>query len=169
MCCIIYKPKGVQMPNLDTLAKIKKLNHNGYGFVSTDHFHKGLDYRTFLRHLSEVGDDEDCIIHFRLATQGSICRANCHPFEKDGVYFAHNGVLRTLPVNDMTDSEIVFRYQIYPDVIQRYGYGTKQADWAIRQICGNSSRFAMMYQGEVRLYGDYKIVDGVYYSNLRWL
>lgn len=169
MCCIIYKPKGVQMPSLDTLAKIKKLNHNGYGFVSTNHFHKGLDYRTFLRHLSEVGDDEDCIIHFRLATQGSICRANCHPFEKDGVYFAHNGVLRTLPVNDMTDSEIVFRYQIYPDVIQRYGYGTKQADWAIRQICGNSSRFAMMYQGEVRLYGDYKIVDGVYYSNLRWL
>ena len=119
MCCIIYKPKGVQMPSLDTLAKIKKLNHNGYGFVSTGHFHKGLDYRTFLRHLSEVGDDEDCIIHFRLATQGSICRANCHPFEKDGVYFAHNGVLRTLPVNDMTDSEIVFRYQIYPDVIQR--------------------------------------------------
>lgn len=169
MCCIIYKPKGVQMPSLDTLAKIKKLNHNGYGFVSTGHFHKGLDYRTFLRHLSEVGDDEDCIIHFRLATQGSICRANCHPFEKDGVYFAHNGVLRTCPVNDMTDSEIVFRYQIYPDVIQRYGYGTKQADWAIRQICGNSSRFAMMYQGEVRLYGDYKIVDGVYYSNLRWL
>ena len=169
MCCIIYKPKGVQMPSLDTLAKIKKLNHNGYGFVSTNHFHKGLDYRTFLRHLSEVGDDEDCIIHFRLATQGSICRANCHPFEKDGVYFAHNGVLRTLPVNDMTDSEIVFRYQIYPDVVQRYGYGTKQADWAIRQICGNSSRFAMMYQGEVRLYGDYKIVDGVYYSNLRWL
>ena len=71
--------------------------------------------------------------------------------------------------NLMTDSEIVFRYQIYPDVVQRYGYGTKQADWAIRQICGNSSRFAMMYQGEVRLYGDYKIVDGVYYSNLRWL
>ena len=63
------------MPSLDTLAKIKKLNHNGYGFVSTNHFHKGLDYRTFLRHLSEVGDDEDCIIHFRLATHGSICRA----------------------------------------------------------------------------------------------
>lgn len=51
MCCIIYKPKGVQMPSLDILSKIKKLNHNGYGFVSTNHFHKGLDYRTFLRHL----------------------------------------------------------------------------------------------------------------------
>lgn len=97
MCCIIYKPKGVQMPSLDILSKIKKLNHNGYGFVSTNHFHKGLDYRTFLRHLSEVGDDEDCIIHFRLATHGSICRANCHPFAENGVYFAHNGTLNVLP------------------------------------------------------------------------
>ena len=79
------------MPSLDILSKIKKLNHNGYGFVSTDHFHKGLDYHTFLRHLSEVGDDEDCIIHFRLATHGSICRANCHPFTENGIYFAHNG------------------------------------------------------------------------------
>lgn len=167
MCCIIYKPKGVQMPSLDTFAKIKKLNHNGYGFVSTDYFHKGLDYRTFLRHLSEVGDDEDCIIHFRLATHGSICRANCHPFVENGVYFAHNGTLNVCPVGDMTDSEIAFRMKIYPE-IQRFGYGTKQADWAIRQICGYS-RFAMMYQGEVRLFGDYKILNGVYYSNLRWL
>lgn len=167
MCCIIYKPKGVQMPSLDILSKIKKLNHNGYGFVSTNHFHKGLDYRTFLRHLSEVGDDEDCIIHFRLATHGSICRANCHPFTENGVYFAHNGTLNVYPVEDMTDSEIAFRMKIYPE-IQRFGYGTKQADWAIKQICGYS-RFAMMYQGEVRLFGDYKILNGIYYSNLRWL
>ena len=167
MCCIIYKPKGVPMPSRDILGKIKKLNHNGYGFVSTNHFYKGLDYRTFLRHLSEVVNDEDCIIHFRLATHGSICRANCHPFIRNDVYFAHNGVLPVCPMADMTDSEIVFRSKVYP-AIEKFGYGSMQADWAIRQICG-CSRFAMMYQGEVRLYGDYKILDGVYYSNLRWL
>lgn len=86
------------MPSRDILGKIKRLNHNGYGFVSTNHFHKGLDYRTFLCHLSEVSDDEDCIIHFRLATHGSICRANCHPFSLDGIYFAHNGVLPIYPI-----------------------------------------------------------------------
>ena len=147
MCCIIYKPKGVQMPSLDTLAKIKKLNHNGYGFVSTYHFHKGLDYRTFLRHLSEVDDDEECIIHFRLATQGSICKANCHPFVENGVYFAHNGVLKVPPVADMTDSEIVFKWQVYPAIV-KYGFGNSQADWYIRHVCG-SSRFAIMYKGKV--------------------
>ena len=167
MCCIIYKPKGVQMPSLDTLTKIKKLNHNGYGFVSTYHFHKGLDYRTFLRHLSEVDDDEECIIHFRLATHGSICRANCHPFVENGVYFAHNGVLNVTPVADMTDSEIAFKWQVYPAIV-KYGFGNSQADWYIRHVCG-SSRFAIMYKGKVRLYGDYKELKGIYYSNLRWL
>lgn len=167
MCCIIYKPKGVQMPSLDTLAKIKKLNHNGYGFVSTNHFHKGLDYRTFLRHLSEVGDDEDCIIHFRFATHGSVCRANCHPFVINDVYFAHNGTLRVYPTADMTDSEIAFKLKIYP-AIEKYGFGNSQTDWVIRLICGNS-KFAMMYKGKVKLYGDYSKLNGVYYSNLRWL
>lgn len=168
MCCIIYKPKGVPMPSRDILGKIKRLNHHGYGFVSTNHSYKGLGYRTFLRHLSEVGEDEDCIIHFRFATHGSICRANCHPFAHDGVYFAHNGVLPVYPVADMTDSEIVFRAKVYP-AIQKYGFGTSQADWAIKTTCGHYSRFAIMYEGEVRLYGDYKILDGIYYSNLRWL
>lgn len=167
MCCIIYKPKGIQMPCLDTLAKIKKLNHNGYGFVSTNHFHKGLDYQTFLRHLSEVGDDEDCILHFRLATHGSICRANCHPFVENDVYFAHNGVLNVYPVADMTDSEIAFRTMVYP-AIKKYGYGTQEVYRLINSFIGYS-KFALMYRGEVRLYGDYTKINGVYYSNLRWL
>lgn len=167
MCCIIYKEKGVQIPSLDILNKIKRVNHNGYGFVSTNHFYKGLDYRTFLRHLSEVGNDENCIIHFRLATHGSICRANCHPFKENGVYFAHNGVLNVCPIADMTDSEIAFRTKIYP-AIERYGYGSKEVDCVIRSIIGYS-KFAMMYNGKVKLYGDYKYLDGVYYSNLRWL
>lgn len=167
MCCIIYKPKGVPMPSRDILGKIKRINHNGYGFVSTNHFHKGLDYRTFLRHLSDVVEEEDCIIHFRFATHGSVCRANCHPFRKDSVYFAHNGILNIRPIGDKTDSETAFRRFIYPSIVH-YGYGSIQADQVIKQIIGYS-KFALMCNGEVRLYGDYKILDGVYYSNLRWL
>lgn len=167
MCCIIYKPKNVPMPSRDILSKIKRLNHNGYGFVSTNHFHKGLDYRTFLCHLSEVSDDEDCIIHFRLATHGSICRANCHPFSLGDIYFAHNGVLNVYPVADMTDSEIAFRTMVYP-AIKKYGYGTQEVYRLISSFVGYS-KFAMMYNGEVRLYGEYSKINGVYYSNLRWL
>lgn len=167
MCCIIYKPKGVAMPNMDILGKIKKINHDGFGFVSTNHYYKGLDYRTFLRHLSEVGDDEDCIVHFRFATHGSVCKSNCHPFVKDDVYFAHNGTLPVNPIDDMTDSETAFRSTICPAIMQ-FGYGTRLSDLFISRICGYS-RFAMMYKGEVKLYGDYKRLNGIYYSNMHWL
>ena len=167
MCCIIYKPKGVQMPSLDTLNRVQRINHDGFGFVASRHRYKSMDYQLFLDHLSKVGINEECIIHMRLATHGSKCRKNCHPFAENGVYFAHNGILPIQSVNDMTDSEIAFRTRIYP-VVERYGYGAKEVDYFIHSLIGNS-RFAMMYKGKVRLYGDYKELKGVYYSNLRWL
>lgn len=99
MCCIIYKPKGVQMPTLDTLNKVQRINHHGYGFVSSKHRYKTMDYQKFLTHLSKVEIEEECIIHMRWATHGSKCRRNCHPFVENGVYFAHNGVLPIQSVN----------------------------------------------------------------------
>lgn len=167
MCCIIYKPKGVRMPSPDILDRIQRINHHGYGFVSSRHRYKTMDYQKFLVHLSKVGTDEECIIHMRWATHGSKCRKNCHPFVENGVYFAHNGVLPIKSVNDMTDSEIFFRSQVYP-LIDRYGYESEVTERLISAAAG-SSRFAMMYRGKVKLYGDYTKLNGVYYSNLRWL
>lgn len=167
MCCIIYKPKGVEMPAISVLNRIRAINRDGCGFVSTAHKCKSMDYDVFLHHLSGVGIDEDCIIHFRLATHGSVCRGNCHPFNENGVYFAHNGILGIRPDGNMTDSETAFRTIIYP-AIERYGYGAKEADRIIESIIGYS-KFALMYKGDVKLYGEYANVDGVYYSNLRWI
>ena len=167
MCCIIYKPKGVQMPTLDTLNKVQRINHHGYGFVSSKHRYKSMDYQKFLVHLSKVGINEECIIHMRWATHGSKCRKNCHPFVENGVYFAHNGVLPIKSVNDMTDSEIFFRSQVCPFITQ-YGYDSKVTE-AMMMAAAGSSKFAMMYKGKVKLYGDYTKLNGVYYSNLRWL
>lgn len=70
-------------------------------------------------------------------------------------------------VNDMTDSEIFFRDQVYPLVI-KYGYDSKTIE-AMMIAAAGSSRFAMMYKGKVKLYGDYTKLNGIYYSNLRWL
>ena len=167
MCCIIYKPKGVQMPRLDILNRIQRINHHGYGFVSSKHRYKTMDYQKFLDHLSKVGTNEECIIHMRWATHGSKCRKNCHPFAENGVYFAHNGVLNVYPVADMTDSEIAFKTMVYP-AIKKYGYGSQEVYRLINSFIGYS-KFALMYRGEVRLYGDYTKINGVYYSNLRWL
>ena len=67
----------------------------------------------------------------------------------------------------MTDSEIFFRSQVYP-LVMKYGYESKVTESMMMAAAG-SSRFAMMYKGKVKLYGDYTKLNGVYYSNLRWL
>lgn len=155
------------MLSLDTLNKIQRINHHGYGFVSSRHKYKTMNYQKFLDHLSMVGVEEECIIHMRYATHGSKCRKNCHPFVENGVYFAHNGVLPIQSVNDMTDSEIFFRSEVYP-LVMKYGYESKIVESLISAAAG-SSKFAMMYKGKVKLYGNYLKLNGIYYSNLRWL
>ena len=167
MCVIIYKPKGIEMPGKEFLDKINRLNHDGYGFVSTKHNFKTMYYDKLLRHLKGVSVDEDCIIHFRLATHGRKCRANCHPFSEGGVYFAHNGILPIIPTAGRTDSETAFRRIVYP-AIAHYGYHSGKVDDIINSIIG-WSKFALMYKGEVRLFGEYTAIDGIYYSNLRWI
>lgn len=166
MCCIIYKPKGTEMPSLGILNKIMRCNHDGYGFVSTRHHFKSLDYHKFLGHLANVGKDEECLIHMRLATHGSVCKYNCHPFRAGNIWFMHNGILNIEPIEDRTDSETSFLQKIYP-VIQKYGFNSMEAEKTINSVIG-CSRFAFMHNGKVSLYGSYQKLNGVYYSNMRW-
>lgn len=154
------------MPTDETLYKAYLANHDGCGFVSERLFYKSLSFNMLLRHLKEVGEDENCIIHFRLATNGSVCDRNCHPFRRGDLFFAHNGVANIFVRNDMTDSETLLDDAIYP-AFYRYGYHSFKFDDLVRSVLGRS-KFALMYKGEVKLYGHYQCLDGVYYSNLRW-
>lgn len=167
MCCIIYKPKGVEIPDFVLLDRIRRVNHDGYGFVSTNHRFKGLDYGKFLHHLLNVRKNEECIIHYRLATHGTICRDNCHPFVQGDVYFAHNGILDVRPAGNMTDSETAFREIIYP-LIVRNGLRSRYTKRVINSIRG-CSKFAIMQNNSVYLFGDFEQINGLYYSNIRWL
>lgn len=167
MCVIIYKPAGVSLPSYQVLKAAYNVNHDGCGFVSTKKFYKSLDFDKFLDKLEMVDDNEECIIHFRMATHGSIKLANCHPFRQNGVYFAHNGILDIEPIKDMTDSETAFRTQIMP-IIKHFGYDSRYLNFVVQEIIG-SSRFAMMHKGKVKLFGSFQEMNGCYYSNLRFL
>lgn len=168
MCVIIVKPAGVKMPTSEIIKAAHNANPHGCGFISPSVFYKGMSFESFKRKLKQVSDEEPCIIHFRLATHGSIKRANCHPFNRGDVWFAHNGILGIRPQGDMTDSETVFQNIIYPTII-RYGYGSKEMDKAVNCIIGYS-KFAFMQSDDVRMYGDFiKQDDGCYYSNLRFM
>lgn len=168
MCVIILKPAGVKMPTASIIKAAYKTNPHGCGFISPSTFYKGMSFDSFKRHLKHVSDEEPCIIHFRLATHGSIKRSNCHPFNRGDVWFAHNGILGISPQGDMTDSETAFQNIIYP-AIEKYGYGSMQMDNAVNCIIG-CSKFAFLQGDDVRLYGDFiKQEDGCYYSNLRFM
>ena len=170
MCVIIIKPAGVKMPSNDILEAAYIANPDGCGFVSTNHYYKSLSYARFKAELAKVDDSEACIIHFRLATNGSVKRANCHPFKNHDVFFAHNGVLSIPADGDKTDSQTAFDRLIYP-AIERHGYESPIVDKVVDTIIGGS-RFAMMRAGsyDVEMYGSYMLCeDGCYYSNLRFM
>ncbi len=142
-------------------------NPHGMGFCTPSSFCKGMNFDNFTAQLRKRTIDEPCILHFRWATHGSIKRANCHPFNIDDVYFAHNGILDILPIADKTDSETAFIRYLYP-CIKRFGLQSSQlAQMAYRLIGG--SRFAFMQGSDVRLFGNFEQMGGCYYSNLRFV
>lgn len=97
-------------------------------------------------------------------------QGNCHPFydADTGTWFAHNGVLRVQPYKDSTDSEAAFR-KLFVPYIRRYGLNAAETRETIMQVRANSgSKFAFMQGDDVRLFGDFIMRDGLYFSNLRW-
>ena len=80
MCVIVIKPAGHDLPSKSELRKAYEHNSDGCGFVSETATYKSLDFEDFYGHLRKVSRDENCIIHFRWATHGSVCVRNCHPF-----------------------------------------------------------------------------------------
>lgn len=167
MCVVIVKPAGVSMPSEAVLRAAYMTNPHGCGFVSENHYFRSLDFNAFMAHIAKVRDDEACIIHFRLATHGSVKKANCHPFRNGDVFFAHNGILDITPQGDMTDSQTAFNRIIYP-VISCYGWRSRMVDSVAKVIAG-SSKFAMLKGNDIVMVGDFiHDYDGCYYSNMRW-
>lgn len=168
MCVIIVKPAGVKMPSNEIINAAYQANPHGCGFISPTAHYKGLSFNVFRKELKRVKTEEPCIIHFRLATHGSIKKANCHPFCRGDVWFAHNGILSIRPIKDMTDSETALQEVIYPAIVA-YGYGSEAMDKAVESVVGYS-KFAFLQGDNLKLYGDFiDYGDGCLYSNLRFM
>lgn len=167
MCVIIVKPAGVEMPCNDILHAAAIANPHGFGFATPNHVYKNLSYDKFIERLSKVPAATPCIMHFRYATHGSIKQSNCHPFRCGNLIFAHNGVLSLQPIGDMTDSETCLRQVVAP-AVRRYGLDDDRTHQIINQA-REGSRFALLQGRKLRLYGDFKIAGGCYYSNFNFL
>ena len=172
MCCILYIPSGVKTPPITTLKAIHRANPHGIGFVDADGNNlKTLDLSCFLQAVKQRHTDAACIIHFRLATHGSISEKNCHPFHDTAtdIWFAHNGVLPIPSHDDMTDSEIFFREGFLGALdSSRIGFHDPDLWRYVEQVRG-SSRFIFMRGDMVVKLGQWHNYRCVLFSNLNWL
>ena len=168
MCVLCYCPAGTNLPSRSEMMAMHLQNPHGMGFASKSIQYKGMDFETFMNRIQFVPKDEDLIIHFRFATHGSVGVKNCHPFTKDGLWFAHNGILDITPRGDMTDSETAFRDIICP-AVRKYGLDSKEVTGVIDEIIGYSKFAILGKDGFVRTFGDFTKYNGRYYSNTRHL
>lgn len=168
MCVICFIPKGTQTLPTKIVRAMYRANPDGAGIVTpTDHY-KGMSLDTLLRHLKKRDPSQPCLMHFRLATHGSIKKANCHPFfdKKSSTWFMHNGILNIQPRGDMTDSETAFRRILVPE-IAGHGLSSDDVRYVVQGVIGGS-RFAFMQGDEVQLFGQYERWLGCWFSNLRF-
>ncbi len=90
MCIICYKPAGAPLPGFETLERCARRNPHGAGFalardgrvIVRKGFGRVVDLLEAL--VDAAGSPEavetlPVILHFRLATHGSVCPANCQP------------------------------------------------------------------------------------------
>ena len=167
MCVIIIKPADAAMPDRAELFDAFCCNPDGCGFVSETMFYKGLSFESFIKKLNQVPKNERCIIHFRLATHGTVKRSNCHPFVKGDIGFAHNGILNIRSDGDLTDSETAFNNILYT-IASAYGIDSPELAKAVSSIIGYS-KFAFIQHGRIKTFGNFIKYKGRYYSNTRHL
>lgn len=169
MCILIVKPAGVKLPAPEILFNCHIRNSHGCGYaVPGKRPYKTTDYSRFIEHIGQEDENEPMIIHFRLATHGSIKKSNCHPFFNHftGVSFAHNGILDIEPLGDLTDSETAFKTIFVPAIVRDGGIMGDCLARAVNDTIGTSKFAFMDPDGNVRMCGNFIYNDdGIYYSN----
>ena len=176
MCILIYKPAGVAFTDINTLEKCWDANPDGAGFAvlkNKIHVVKGLmNFDEFLKAYSALYDkNNDIIIHFRLASKGPVVKELTHPFVID----------KTQPpsLEFITNKPILFHNGTIPNLGKDGKSDTLEFAELLAKISENTwdkvistvrrtDKFIIAKQGEVKLYGDFEIIDQVYFSNLSW-
>jgi hypothetical protein len=112
MCVIALSPVGQRLDK-STLDDMWNTNPDGAGIsfideTQTIRTYKTLDKADFVNVALSVFDkysvSSPILVHCRIATHGSVCIANTHPFNVDNhTVMAHNGVIECVEVPDTSD------------------------------------------------------------------
>lgn len=176
MCILIMKPKNEKMPEMATLKNCWENNSDGAGFAYSDgrklRLVKGLmSWESFEKALKEAGDltKYPTMLHFRIATHGTVKPANTHPFNvNDRIVAGHNGILSITAEGDLTDSETFFKRVCNP-MLKRFEMSSPEFAEVVESLIDSSKLAFLSDSGEVKMFGKFIEDDGVFYSNSSYL
>jgi len=187
MCIIIVKPRGVAMPSMSILRTCFDANPDGFGLAYTNgdgnvHIRKGAMSKSAMNSMFKKLPDfnqENVIMHFRRATDGEICKGNCHPFPLTNnfeltkgrsircqVAVAHNGIIkRTLVETTGRTAKYTDTQQYIVNHLSKIGLGVMNKEVLNMLPSYATGKFAFLSDSEIFIVGDFTEDKGVYYSN----
>ena len=177
MCIAILQKAGEQLSK-ETFYQCWEKNPDGAGLMFANHgeirIYKEIDsvdkfYKTYKRVLKSEAKGRDMVIHFRIATHGSIVKENCHPFRiNERIAFAHNGIIRNVSTAryiDASDTR-VFAKEVLSQLPD--GFETCQATMRlVEEFIGQSKLLLLDNKGNASIANEHmgQWVDGIWFSN----
>lgn len=101
MCVIARVPEGTKVP-MSYIENMWNRNSHGAGIgyidennnVQIEKSMKLKEYKRLYKEISKEHSNRDMLLHFRIATLGTVCLENTHPFKVNkNTIMAHNGML----------------------------------------------------------------------------
>tara|TARA_R100000808_G_scaffold2232_1_gene9259 strand:+ start:1427 stop:2170 length:744 start_codon:yes stop_codon:yes gene_type:complete len=177
MCIAVYLPKGKKLSK-EKFFQCHDSNPDGFGLMFARNgkilIHKTLEsaesaYADYKRISKGPAKGQNMVLHFRIATHGSVNKENCHPFRIDErLALVHNGIIHAVDTHkykDMSDTrvfakEILAKLPLFfewEDSIKRL----------IEEFIGHSKLIILDDEGMAHIFNEHKgeWVDGMWFSN----
>lgn len=116
MCIALFVKPGAEIS--DEVLKTCYINNDdgcGFAYVSRENkvvVNKTMNFDTFLADFREAQAESThspFLVHFRIATHGTVDEFNCHPFFVDeDTAFIHNGVIHGIPTDHLKSDTQMF-------------------------------------------------------------
>ena len=172
MCIAICAPAG-KVVEAPTLVTCHNSNPDGAGFayikdgkveLSKGFFKIGEFIPAYHKIAEKYGQDNPMLLHFRIATEGKVNAANCHPFRVKGGALVHNGMLWGTKAG--LDAEFSDTRSFAQRLYNELRYDVVKA--SIKELTDAISwnKLAMLYDnGEYIRIGKWHEDSGIWYSN----
>jgi len=193
MCIIVAKRMNVKMPSEEILSTCFTNNPDGAGIMVSAkgkvYGFKGLmTFDAFTAKLHQIEkrfgdlDKLNVVMHFRIKTHGTVIAANTHPFPVTSSYkamrklewvadlgMAHNGIINAtchhpdVKQENVSDTMVFIKRVVAPVAEQTSIMKNDKVLEALRLAA--DSKLAFLDGKRLVVLGDFKYIDGVYYSN----